>query len=540
MIALTIARDSADESAERTDVRTARCEHHDHDGRPASKWLGKFKRIKYYGPSKSQHRQKTHYGQPNAHFRPPPQYVRTQTNYNLPSFHPLAAIAPETSYPQLNNPNGLPQYYSPLKIYSSPPQVQSFNHPAHLPHALTQAPPTDTSASYPQEPEEFEEYSVLALVPQVPVSPVKIRGYPSYPSLVQSFNRPAHSPLASTVAPVPSTYSNAPDPQDPEYHSPPAQVGLSSVQIHDYPTQAQKLNRSPESSASTEAQAPSTHSNAPYAQDPVNPETPTAPVNNPPPSYSPPRVPVSTASYDPPSPNHLEIPDPDPPAITSPVSTEATANHTASYSNPLYAGNYSLSTAGTGSQDVGKPKKVLRSSRRPTYAPSTYSSPVTTERAAPTSPSYNDFENPPVGSTPAFYPSPHTPSYNNPSAYSPPVTEAPEYFPSYFGGDFDSHHSYDDPYPQPPLRKPTSYSPPKFTSHNSPSYDPPFFMDSPIFSPPVYSEEPFQKSNSRPSAEIPDNNSNEDEEVDEKEFFHQGSFPRFDEFVKQMMSIGKK
>lgn len=560
-VALTMAEDSANESAERKDVmRTARCEHHDHDEKPPSKWLAKFKKTKHYGPSKSQsHRQKTHYGQPQAHIRPPPQYVRTQTNYNIPSFHP-PAIPPPTSYPHLQNPNNvLPQHsYSPVKIYSSPPQVQSFNHPAHLPLAPTEAPP------YTQDPEDVEGYSLLALVhnplvphsQQVPVSPVNLYGYPSQE---QNFNRPAqqHSVLVSTEAPILSTYySNAPSHQDlgdPADYSSPTPVNnhppvpLSSVTItHGYPShsQAQNFNLPPDSS--TEAPVPSTHSNTPYRQDPVAPEIPTVPVNNPSASYSPSQVPVSPASYVPPSPNHLEIPDPDPPAITPPVSTEATVNQT-SYNHP-----YSLPTTTPNSQDPAKTEKVPYPSRRPSRLPSkapTYapSSPVTTERTAYTSPSDSDFENPPVSSTPAFYPSPATTSYD-PSTYSPPVTEAPAYFPPYFGDDFDAH-SFDDPDPEPePLGKPTffpSYDDSPF-SYNNPS----FFEESQNnVSPPVYSEEPFRKANSRPSsAEIPDYYSNEDEKDDawkddeEEEFFQQqqGKFPRFDEFVKQMMSIGRK
>ncbi|XP_046451921.1 proline-rich extensin-like protein EPR1 [Daphnia pulex] len=567
LLALTIVLTMADEdrsnkSAERKDVmRTARCEHHDHDEKPPSKWLAKFKKTKLYGPSKSQHRQKTHYGQPQAHIRPPPQYVRTQTNYNIPSFHP-PAIPPPTYNPHLHssNPNYvLPQHsYSPVKIYSSPPQVQSFNPPAqHLPLAPTEAPP------YPQDPEDFEGYSLHALVhnplvphSQVPVSPVNLYGYPSQE---QNFNLPAqHSLLVSTEAPILSTYySNAPSHQDlgdpKDYSSPTPVINnhppvplFSVTNTHDgYPSQAQNFNLPPDSS--TDAPVPSTHTNTPYRQDPVEPEIPTVPVNNPSASYSPSQVPVSPASYVPPSPNHLEIRDPDPPAITPPVSTEATVNQTSSY-----AGSYGIPTTTPYSQDAAKTEKVPYSSRRPsrrpskapTYAPSTYSSPVTTERTAYTSPSYSDFENPPVSSTPVFYPSPATTSYD-PSTYTPPVTEAPAYFPHYFGDDFDAH-SFDDPDPEPePLGKPTffpSYDDSPF-SYNNPS----FFEDSQNVSPPVYSEEPFRKANSRPSAEIPDYYSNEDEKDDawkddeEEEFFQQqGKFPRFDEFVKQMMSIGRK
>lgn len=556
-----MAEDSSNKSAERKDVmRTARCEHHDHDEKPPSKWLAEFKKTKHYGPSKSQHRQKTHYGQPQAHIRPPPQYVRTQTNYNnIPSFHP-PAIPPPTSYPQLpSNPNNfLPQHsYSPVLIYSSPPQVQSFNHPAHLPLAPTEAPP------YPQDPEDVEGYSLHALVhnplvphSQVPVSPVNLYGYPSQE---QNFNRPAqHSLLVSTEAPILFTYySNAPSHQDlgdPKDYSSPTPVNnnppvpLSSVTItHDgYPSQAQNFNLPPDSF--TEAPVPSTHTNTPYRQDPVDPQIPTVSVNNPSTSYSPSQVPVSPASYVPPSPNHLEIRDPDPSAIT-PVSTEATVNQT-SYNHP-----YSLPTTTPNSQDAAKTEKVpyvpsrrpsRRPSKAPTYAPSTYSSPVTTERTAYTFPSYSDFENPSVSSTPAFYyPSPATTSYD-PSTYSPPVTEAPAYFPPYFGDDFDAH-SFDDPDPEPePLGKPTFF--PSYDNSPLSYHNPSFFEESQNVSPPVYSEEPFRKANSRPSAKIPaDYYSNEDEKDDawkddeEEEFFQQqGKFPRFDEFVKQMMSIGRK
>lgn len=337
--------------------------------------------------------------------------------------------------------------------------------------------------------------------PQHSYAPVKFYGSPPQ---AQSFNRPAGPPppFVSTEAPVPPTYSIAPP----------------------YPQESEEQ------------------------EDPEDPEdySPPEPVYNPPTPYSVPQVQVSSASYDPvPSPNYLKIADPDPPATNSSlVSTEATINHTSSYSDTPHTQTYSFPAVTHVSQEADKPEEVPvpysspPQSKAPTSDPSTYSSPVSTEVSA-----FQNLESetppaaPAVSSTPASYLSSDAPSYD-PSTYSPPVTEAPDYFPPSLNDDYSQ--SYDDPYPSElPLSKPTSYSPPKF-----PSYSPSFFMGPSVFSPPTYSHHPFRKANNnRPLAKNPDTyNSSEDDLDEDEEGFYQNrdNFPRFNEFIQQMMRRGKK
>jgi hypothetical protein len=442
----------ANESAVRKDLRTARCEDHDHREKPQSKWLGKFKKIKY-GPSKFQHRSKSHYGQPEGHFRPPPQYVRTNTNQNIPPYNPASALPPSPtsyhSYPYPTNVNTfIPQNaYAPVKFYGSPPQGQSFNRPA-----------------------------------------------------------PPLFVISSTEAPIPPTYSHVPYyPQDPE----------ESEDPEDY--------------------------------------SPPEPVHNPATPYSVPQVPVSSPSYDPsPSPNHLEIPDPDPPAInSSPVSTEASINHTSSfYSDVPYTQTNSLPTVTHDSQNAAKAEEfsysyssVPISNAPPISDPPVDTSSVSTEGAGyHSSPPYSqsESENPPapVSSTPVYAPS------NDPFTHSLPVTDAPDYFPPSLSDDYSQSNDDDDSFPELPFkRKPASYSPLKFPSYDSPLYTPPFFMEPPVISPPTYSDHRFLEANNRQSAKTPvDTYSNEDETDQDGEgyFENHDSFPRFDQFIQQMMRKSNK
>ncbi|KAI9554567.1 hypothetical protein GHT06_019840 [Daphnia sinensis] len=570
ILAVTIAEEIGEDVAESWESRSPRCEHHNHDVKRTTKWLGKLKRTKtQYASSKPHSRPKSHYGQPHTHNRPPkPQYIPPATNFRIPPYNPPASYPaphfsqstvqnpnslPQASYPPQQNPNYLPQTSYPTQTNpNSNPQSVSYNPPAHVSPAPTEAPPypppSYNNAPYPQSPEEFEDLSLPMSVyippaqvhnPPGPYTPAQAPVAVSYDppatphTEAPNYFAPAHtSPAHTEATSLPPSYTEAPSPHvyspAPPAYDPPA---ASETEAPYFPSSSQVPVYDPPTTypppASTEH---SVYSQPSYAQydEAYSPPVPTGSTPEP---YNLPAVTENTPGpYVPPQ-QHQNTPVsyalPHPPSVDSasyspPASTETPDYFPSSYDDASYSHSYnppeqdkntelSYSFPHPPSSDSASYYPTA-STEAPDYFPPSYSD-------APYSGSYHPPEDTHVSST-----FPH-PSPNSDPYYPPVSTKAPDYFPP----------SYDESpyldYYNPPASMynvlPTSYSSPSFSSSNFPSYSFPSFMESVDRSPLGYKDVRYPTTSDRASAYNP---SHENEE-----FFQSGKFPRFNEFLQQML-----
>lgn len=566
ILAVTIAEEIGEDVAESWELRSPRCEHHNHDGKRPTKWLGKLKRTKtQYASSKPHSRPKSHYGQPYTHNRPPkPQYIPPAANFRIPPYNPPASyLAPHYSQSAVQNPNSLqqvsysPQHNSqashpPNKNPNSNPQSLSYDPLAHVSPASTKAPPyappSYSNAPYPQSPEDFEDLSLPMSVyippaqvhnPSGPYSPAQAPVAVSYdpPATTHTeaanYFAPTNSPSAYTETTSPPSYTEAPSPHvynpappayDPQIASEteaPYLPSSSQVPVYDPPT-----TYAPQ--VSTEHSVYSHPSNAQYDEA----YSPPVPTRSTPEPYNPPAVTENTPEPYVPLQQHQNTPVPyalpHPPSLDSalyypPASTEAPDYFPPSYGDASYSQSYNPT-------EKNKNTHISYSFPHPSDSAPYYPA-ASTEAPDYFHPSYSDspsseFYNSPEQNknTQISYTFPHPPSPDSASYYPPVSTKAPDYFlPSYDESPY--LESYNPPASM--YNAPTSYSPPSFPNSNFPSFSFPSFMESVDRSTLGYKDVRYPSTNDRASAYNPSHKN--------EEFFQSGSFPRFNEFLQQML-----
>ncbi|XP_057375851.1 uncharacterized protein LOC130696759 isoform X2 [Daphnia carinata] len=465
ILAVTIAEEIGEDVAESWELRSPRCEHHNHDGKRPTKWLGKLKRTKtQYASSKPHSRPKSHYGQPHTHNRPPkPQYIPPATNFRVPPYNPPASyLLPHYSQSAVQNPNSLqhasyPPQQKPQVSYPPQKNTQSLSYdpPAHVSPAPTEAPlPSYSNTPYPQSPENFED---LSLPMSVYIPPAQV-------------HNPA-GPYSPAQAPVAASYdlSAAPHTESPNNF---AATNLPSAYIE-------------VTSPPSYTEAPSPHV--------YNPTTP---------AYDPPVTSETEAPHLPSS----QVPVYDPPTTYPP---QAITEHSV-YSYPSYAQYDEAYSPPALTPEPYNPPPVTESAPE-SYVPPQQPQNTIVPYAPPYPPSLDSVSYYPPASTeaPNYFPSSYddasySHSYNPPSSdsapyYSPAPTEAPDYLPPSYN---DS--PYDGLYNPPEQNKNmhVSYTSRHPLNPDSAPHYPTVSTKKPDYFPPSYVESPYLESYNPPASNV--------------------------------------